>query len=519
MKKWILLLSVLFLAGLLSGCTPYTFDISYFSTIPSSETKAGSVDTEPPTDTVTTESTSSSAAVASSAVTSSVAASSVITSSVSSSPVQNPESVSVNISESYADSVLLRQYQLADSTFNMYRIENPSAGILFFELPLSSSEGTVSVYDPKAQVWSDFPLTEGTFAGSILKIRFSDGSGVFCDMPKSYDLLDCNVIRQTGLTGSVTIVRKNGSFYLQCASSSKGDFCDCALYVGPLGTSSPTEGIAWTDCADIWAYYTDTDEAKWCFDGYYYTTPPNYDPSGADCYYRCTASYILRLMWEQFDVFPEAKLLALGTLDTVMRNQEENGCWLTGPSCDWLISDYHIYDGFYDTRFNTDLMEYTWKICRSLNTVLYESQLDAYADFFLNYAAENHHETASGWLIADYGYDKEHLLPHTALNHHASEILTLYHLSSLLQRSDLKELADKMLQGIRDTGMDWVKEDHNLHYRYNPDGTYGGEDYPRLTYNDLSALQDYLIQTTGTPDETIAALMSEKWIYICNTGS
>jgi hypothetical protein len=88
----------------------------------------------------------------------------------------------------------------------------------------------------------------------------------------------------------------------------------------------------------------------------------------------------------------------------------------------------------------------------------------------------------------------------------------------MLSRSDLSALADKLLLAIEDSGADWIRKDKNLHYSYSADGTYGGTDYPYLTYNDLYNLQKLLAARTGKTNDTLTMLMKYKKAWMDTNG-
>ena len=99
--------------------------------------------------------------------------------------------------------------------------------------------------------------------------------------------------------------------------------------------------------------------------------------------------------------------------------------------------------------------------------------------------AENHHyDTQNGGILV-WDYDKSKSPVHSSLNHQLAELQLLYQYGKRTNQEALTQLADRMLLGVEDTWQDWIREDGNLHYCRLPDGSYGKEDYPYLTYNDL----------------------------------
>ncbi|MCI6908189.1 MAG: hypothetical protein MR832_03425, partial [Clostridiales bacterium] len=99
-------------------------------------------------------------------------------------------------------------------------------------------------------------------------------------------------------------------------------------------------------------------------------------------------------------------------------------------------------------------------------------------------------------------------------NHQLAEILYLYRDGS----AGACAAADRLLAGIEDTGTAWIRADGNLHYARLPDGSFGLEDYPTLTYNDLYALQKELYGTTGKTNAVLDALMRAKLGWMRKNG-
>ena len=103
---------------------------------------------------------------------------------------------------------------------------------------------------------------------------------------------------------------------------------------------------------------------------------------------------------------------------------------------------------------------------------MFEETMNRYLALFAQVGDTGHIPTETGgWLIPDYWHPDEITAPHTSLNHQASECLALYHAADLLNRKDLRALADRMLLAIVDTGPGWVRPNHNLYYSIKPDGT------------------------------------------------
>ena len=280
-------------------------------------------------------------------------------------------------------------------------------------------------------------------------------------------------------------------------------------------------GLDWSadNCATAWVNYVKNGDSHWCFDGYFRKSPSNYIPSGENYYYCCAASYCIRGYLGLMPRCKAAPALVILSLDTMSQRQNQYGYVPTTPGSEWLQGDYGIGPGFYDTRFNTEMLEIYLKAAHKFDGNLFEDAIDRYLAFYTQYADTNHIATENGgWLIPDYWHPDTHETPHTSLNHQVTECLALYHAAELLDREDLFALADRMLLAIEDTGSQWVMPDHNLYYSIRPDGTYAAGDYPYLTYNDLLHLREYLTGSGRAGTETLTQLMEEKLQWMTANG-
>ena len=311
------------------------------------------------------------------------------------------------------------------------------------------------------------------------------------------------------MDGTLYVTKTPDGFHLTVNGYglAEGRVTDCLIL------SAPFQLVDWSGdtCAALWVSYVRNGASHWCFDGYYRKAPSNYIPTGTNYYYCCAASYCIKGFLSRMPMCKEAAALTIVTLDTMAQRQNEYGYWATEPGSEWLQGDYGIGPGFYDTRFNTDLLEIYIKAARKFGKGMFDETITRYLGFFSQIADTSHISTESGgWLIPDYWHPSEITAPHTSLNHQASECLALYHASDLFDREDLRALADRMLLAIEDTGSGWVMPDHNLYYSIKPDGTYVEGDYPYLTYNDLLYLRKYLTGFGKTENETLTYLMGEK---------
>ncbi len=269
----------------------------------------------------------------------------------------------------------------------------------------------------------------------------------------------------------------------------------------------------------LWAGYLVRDAQRYGYDGYYYTTPSSYAPYTETMFWRNPSAYGPT----SFTLTGGSRAsddLSYAWLEILVDNAEPEGYWLTYPkSVGFLYNMYGMEGGFYDTRFNTDITETLFVAYGKTGDAQFLDAAIAQMDFFMEFAA-NHNYTFEvdgvvGILVEDYyhptdEYDKTHC----SLNHHLAEINTLYHGYEQTGNQDYLDMAELMLQGVRNTRDLWVMDDHGLEYAYMNDGTMGLTDYPFLTYNDLYNVQAQREKMGMERDEALDYLMSEKKIQM-----
>ncbi len=375
--------------------------------------------------------------------------------------------------------------------------------------------GTLHLYTPGIG-WQTLLLTEGVYSGTLLVID-SEPLSWMAYLPQSWEMLE-NASRRYLDCGTLQVQAVEDGFALMlCAPAiSQNNTVDFTT----VASSEPLLDWSYPGCETLWSGYANSGDGRWCYDGYYWPAPDTYVPSGEQVYYRMTLPYLCRSFLGVASVYRLADDLLPCMLDVMLQQQNELGFFPTCSQSTWLWEDYQIAAGFYDSRFNNDLAEILNGAWQRYHIAQFYTALEAYAAFFKSHAAEHHRETANGgWLVEDYYHPDGNLPTHTSLNHQLSEILLLYHLSDTLSDATLTELADRMLQAISDTLTDWIRSsDFNLHYAVYPDGTFGGIDYPYLTYNDLYNLQTELISRRGSRDAELDVLMQSKKLWMDANG-
>ncbi|MFY0546214.1 hypothetical protein [Brevibacillus sp. H7] len=289
------------------------------------------------------------------------------------------------------------------------------------------------------------------------------------------------------------------------------------------GLESKESLVDWSSTPDleaIWLAIDLQEHSKWSWDGYYVRSPQTYTPYSPNMFWRLPANYAAH----SFIITGGSRAaddLGWVMLDTILPNQNREGYWETLPRSEWLWKDYGIGAGFFDTRFNTDIATLLLKGYRRYGDRHFYQAAEKYSYYLLAHI-DHHHYTnygeSEGWLPADYSWKQPHKKTHVSLNHHLHEMNFLYEMYLETKQEFYKEMADKLLYGVKNTKSMWIKPNHDLHYAYLPNGKMGLQDYPFLTYNDLVESQSLFVKIYGRMDPDLAELMANKKQWMDQTG-
>lgn len=425
--------------------------------------------------------------------------------------------VYVSTTERDGSQIESREYCVSDGvTASTYRATG-SGDCVFFDQEVTEA-GALWYYSFESGEWICETLAEGSFSSPVVVVELDSGTTYFFALPRTVVLRENDSMEYLPeQDGALNITQTEEGLQLTVTGHGLAE----ERVSDALILTSPDKIMNWdvNNCAKAWVSYVTNDSMLWCYGGYYRESPYNYIPTGTNYYYCCPACYCIRGFLGRTPPCKEAPALTILMLDTMAQRQNSYGYWATEPGSGWLQGDYGIGAGFYDTRFNTELLELYIRAAQKFGGNMFEDAIDHYLAFYTQYADTNHIATENGgWLIPDYWHPDEHTTPHISLNHQISECLALYHAAELLDREALFALADRMLLAIEDTGSGWVMPDHNLYYSIKPDGTYVEGDYPYLTYNDLLHLRDYLDGIGRTDTQTLTDLMGEKLQWMTNNG-
>ena len=403
-------------------------------------------------------------------------------------------------------------YQVRLSFADNTQVEEVTTDVLFFP-----TETLVRRYDRDSQEWFASPLGPGQIRCGQYHVQYAGGSGLLVG-PQTYRQQENQMLEylpeQDGWFRSSST---DGGWQLElCTPVTPGAQAEY-MYLLSLETL-----IDWEDPATqiLWAAYDFTEENRWCYQGYYYDTPDTYIPSGDQYFHRLPAAYIPAQCGDQ-----EGRAcydLALVMLHVMLELQNDQGFFPTMAGSQWLLEDYGIQAGFYDTRFNSDLVEALLHMDAKHNIPEFADGAIRYGQYYET-MAETHHYTLDyqgqeAWLVWDYTHPKGCQPNHCSLNHQIAEILVLFQLYDRTGYEAYEDLALLLLNGILAIGTDWILDDNDLAYAYLPDGSRGMQDYPYLTYNDLFDLCQVLDQRYGSHDPLLDTLMEAKRNWMDRNG-
>ena len=415
-----------------------------------------------------------------------------------------------------------QRYTYADGTvFSSYELElteDIREQYVMTSLILTGHDLNVKYYDRTSGQWYGGDYPHGVTLGfGMCFIRVDDQELIVC-LPQTYRRGENSTVELLpGQTGGLVCNRIPGGWRIKILSpvTSEGELVDYFL----LQSGSPLIDWELADAESRWAAFQFTGDNRWLRDGYYYISPSSYIPSGEYVYYQLTAAYIACKLADAGQTYPAGRYLGIAMLDTMCRRQNDEG-WFPTPSGSAWLESYGVEPGFFDTRFNNDLVRALIVAYEHYGVERFLEVAKTYGDFLVDYAAANHDEYSgsghSGWLV--YDYKSEHSgKTHTSLNHQTAEMTLLEELYQLTGDERYLQTSQQLYQGIAATEQLWRQADGDLAYGL-LDGEIVGQDYPYLTYNDLYCYNKLQALRTGADDPLIVRLMDYKLAYMENHG-
>ena len=191
----------------------------------------------------------------------------------------------------------------------------------------------------------------GTYQTSLLMVDSGEEGSFMAYIPQGWEEKENDCRRNLGIGAVVLTTAEQGGYTLTLTAPAlnTGNTAECML------AQSPEALVDWDQkgVPSLWATYTNLGDGRWCYDGYYWITYSNYIPTGPDVYFQMSAAYLCRSMLAMAPYNRLADDLAPCMMDVMAQRQNEYGYFATSAGSEWLLGDYGIGAGFYDTRFNT----------------------------------------------------------------------------------------------------------------------------------------------------------------------
>ncbi len=378
------------------------------------------------------------------------------------------------------------------------------------KLSLEGSYGTVRHYD--GSKWAVTPLEETALESGMYFISTESEQMIVC-LPFAYRQLENAVLQEIeGFAPKLLIKNRDGAWSFEIYAPQT----EAGAYIEYMYVLSKGELIDWTrpDAALDWAGFLFTGKSRWTYDGYYYTAPYNYIPTGEGCFHRLSAAYISTKFINRSSDYRAARIMGLAMLDMMCALQNEMGYFPTLAGSQWLLDDYDIGPGFFDTRFNTDLVTAMITAVTDLGAEWLRPYIDNFCTFYLNWLDSWAIERNGAILAPDYWDEDGCKVSHTSLNHQLAEALMVLKLFRLTGEEVYLEKALGLTAGLTAKTDFWLSgPDGDLQYGYYA-GSSIGTDYPYLTYNDLFKLNNELYLITGHRDKDLDRLMAHKLAWM-----
>ncbi|HEX3033266.1 MAG TPA: hypothetical protein VHS59_13715 [Bacillota bacterium] len=416
----------------------------------------------------------------------------------------------VSVEKGQAGTAKYRRVDFPDGQiYWMYRSEfnRDTPATLNLKFRIRGTGGTFSFYNPRKQLVT-VPLT-GTLPKAAGFIQTSEATW-YISYPAILQNLPRHSVQEkyTSLPLQVSETREGYELLIRFPRQS-GTFGEIWAVGGTR------QSLNWQDPLVVKAFRLlgQSQQMKWSWDGYYDLAPDSYVPGGRNVYWRFPDNYVARSLVEMNEQNPLGRALGWVMLKIGSGNQNSRGYWESAPVSGWLWKEYGIGGGFFDTRFNSDFARLLLQGYTTYKEPGFLAGARRYAGWLNTYAETKHVTTVAGgrtgWLLPDYFWPQKARPTHTSLNHQLAEINFLYHLYELTGETRYEKLAEKLLNGVRNTRGFWGKPDGSLRYAYLR-GREVGEDYPYLTYNDLWETQQFRVRFYGKADRDLELLMAGK---------
>ncbi|WFA08727.1 hypothetical protein [Tissierella sp. Yu-01] len=406
-----------------------------------------------------------------------------------------------------------------EGRFFVRRIDfNSNDGYYTSSFLIPGDNGELKYFDKEKNLISE-ELTDGALPLDTIIMIKTDRYNIILSQAFSYMDLGYGTKHSQEKIVPVSIIKEDG--YWKVTYRFKNRQGSHGIMWG-VGSSKELVNLNKESQLNLWANYDLIDKDRLGEDGYYYMSPSSYIPYTETSFLRNPSMYVVQ-SWIHTGGSLAADILGRSYLLIGLDNINDEGFIPTLPESNWLKTDYDIGPGFFDTRFNADMGDTYLKAYKKFGYVEFKDAYLKLSNYYANHIMNNHYklydkEGNEGWLVEDYSYDKPHKETHVSLNHQVFAINWFLKMYELDLNNNYEEIALKMLKGVKVTTDDWIMDDNNLHYAYLSDGTFGLNDYPTLTYNDLFVLQNTLFKLYGYRDWDLDILMNAKKIWMIENG-
>ena len=267
-------------------------------------------------------------------------------------------------------------------------------------------------------------------------------------------------------------------------------------------------------------------------DGVYITMPDSYRPhDGTDAphIYRTSTAWLLGPCTYETNG-PLYTALGKSIVYSYLDHVNGTGFIPTPPASTWLMGDYGIGGGFYDTRFNFDTMKRLMAAEQAWHDPAIGETVHRMVRFFLSYSEGNRFTVDGVPFVPDYGYPEpktdadpspfSRTTAAASLNHYLTEGLLLLRAGEAYDDPDATARGFEIVQAVSDSADLWIRENGDLWYAIRPDGQTEKDDYVNVTYLDLIDASA-LLHKLGVWDKYpgVQRLLDSKEQWLRDTGN
>lgn len=446
----------------------------------------------------------------------------------------NDQSMTLNLKENAVSfknvSTLQKTVTYADDSFFFVRsIDFKTTNLYTTSFKVKGTKGTYSYFDKNKNMVTK-SLSSGILPKTGMIFIDTDQYHMFLGQPYMYKSLGFGTIQETNSLATMKITKQSDAWVVTYSFKPQKTIEEGLMY--GVGSSKLLIDVKDQSTINLWKNYDFTQKAKLGIDGYYYESPPTYKPYAKGAYWNSPSMYLINAMVKNGGSLL-SDIIATAYLSIAENNINQEGFIPTQPESKWLKDTYGIGSGFFDTRFNADMIEIYLLAYQKFGIESYQIAYRELANYYLRHGVDNHvemylssenadsEENLPGWMVEDYGNGDSLVNTHTALNHQLQAIHVFLNLYQLEGDDMYLDYAYKMIRGIEYTQNQWIMPNRNLEYAYMPDGKMGFVDYEYLTYNDLYKVQNDFTAITGARNESFDVLMDSKkeWMDANNISS